>query len=167
MIMGTTVLISVGSFFIGKNLNTIINKTLVTQIEFHKKEVKLTPTEFSEILKKYKFIYPEVVMAQAYIETGLGSAGVGRTNKNLFGMRYPTTRVTLAIGEEYGFAVFDNYKESVLDYKLWQTTVFGVNNNISLDEYYQTLDMIYSENKNYSLKVKQVIKSNNIENYFK
>ena len=105
-------------------------------------------------------------MAQAYAESGLGVSELAKTNKNLFGMRLARTRSTLAIGEEYGFAVFDSWKESVIDYKLWQNTVFGVNSNVTEEVYYETLDKIYSNNNQYSNKIKEIIRTNNIKKYF-
>jgi hypothetical protein len=134
---------------------------------YQRQEQILSQDKVIELLKKHKVRYPHIALAQAYVETNLGKTGIGKPNKNLFGMRVARQRSTLAIGEENNFAVFDNWIESVLDYTLWQDAVFGVNSNTTEEQYYVVLDQIYCEgNHTYSQKVKQIINNYKLKNKF-
>jgi len=168
LLSGSILLIIVGSFILGRYVHsTILDNIEVKYLEYKRQEQILTQDNLVDLLKLYGVKYPYIVAAQTYIETSLGRTGVGRTNKNLYGMRYAHTRSTLALGEENGFAVFESWKESTLDYKLWQESVFGNNVNVSEQQYYNTLDKIYCEGNNeYSQKVKQVVNNYNLKSKF-
>lgn len=81
--------------------------------------------EFSEeLLKKciyYEGIkYPDVVLLQAQLETGFYTSDIFNTGRNCFGMKFPKFRPTVSTGEYLGHAKYNNWWESVQDYKLWQ-----------------------------------------------
>ena len=70
--------------------------------------------------------YPEYIMAQAVIESGLGSSDVGKNANNMFGMKYidqskphrPTTQIP---GVEYkGYGVYKSWELGVVDRILWE-----------------------------------------------
>jgi len=63
---------------------------------------------------------PKVVIAQCWYETGHLSSRIYLENHNLFGMKKPSKRFSCAIGEDGDHAVFNNWKESIEDYKIWQ-----------------------------------------------
>ena len=168
LLSGSILLIVVGSFILGRYVHsTILDNMEVKFLEYKRQESFLTQDNLVDLLKRYGVKYPHIVLAQAYVETSLGRTGVGRTNKNLFGMRLAHSRSTLALGEENGFAIFESWKESTLDYKLWQESVFGNNVNVTEQQYYETLDKIYCEgNNSYSAKVKQVINNYKLKTKF-
>ena len=60
---------------------------------------------------------PQIVLAQCYYETGHLKSSLFKNNKNLFGMKLPKKRETLANGELNGFACFSTWQESIADYK--------------------------------------------------
>jgi len=64
--------------------------------------------------------YPNIVTRQAYYESKHLKSTICKENNNLFGMKLAKQRFTLAIGENRGHAVYRNWKESVLDYYIWQ-----------------------------------------------
>jgi uncharacterized FlgJ-related protein len=81
--------------------------------------------------------FPEIVFAQAVLETGHFNSELFHTANNLFGMKVPKKRKTLSISEEKrGFAVFEDWTFSVKDY---------------------LLDKIYAKNKNYSKSLLKII----------
>lgn len=70
--------------------------------------------------------YPEYIMAQAVIESGLGTSDVGKNANNMFGMKYidqskphrPTTQIP---GVDYkGYGMYASWELSVVDRILWE-----------------------------------------------
>ena len=95
----------------------------------------------------------DIVIKQAKIESGNYKSKVFIENNNLFGMRMPGNRITLAIGENLKHAVYDNWRESVIDYAIYQSTYLK---NYSRAEYLQFLDRNYSENSGYTKLINKI-----------
>lgn len=112
--------------------------------------------EFSEVkLKEYiiglNIKFPHIVFAQAKLESGYFKSTIFRENNNLFGMRVASRRPTTNKGENRGHAVFDTWKESVLDYAFYQARFLG---DIKTEgEYIQYLKANYAEDPGYVEKV--------------
>jgi len=100
-------------------------------------------------------VYPDIVMAQAKIETGHFTSKVFKENHNLFGMKLPKQRSTTAIGEQYKHASYTSWRQSVIDYKLWQDRV--LTKVKSKREYLKYLHKHYATNKQYVKLIKQMI----------
>lgn len=112
--------------------------------------------EFSEVkLKEYiiglNIKFPHIVFAQAKLESGYFKSTIFRENNNLFGMKIATRRPTTNKGENRGHAVFDTWKESVLDYAFYQARFLG--DIKSEGEYIQYLRANYAEDPGYVDKV--------------
>lgn len=112
--------------------------------------------EFSEVkLKEYiiglNIKFPHIVFAQAKLESGYFKSTIFRENNNLFGMKIATRRPTTNKGENRGHAVFDTWKESVLDYAFYQARFLG--DIKSEEEYIQYLRANYAEDPGYVDKV--------------
>lgn len=80
---------------------------------------------FSEIsLKRLIYIlqidHPEIVFIQAQIESGHFSSRIFKEGNNLFGMKLPERRPTVAIGKHRGHAMYKSWQASVVDYKIMQ-----------------------------------------------
>jgi len=56
------------------------------------------------------------IAAKAMHETGRFTSAIFRENNNLFGMKQPTQRQTLATGTARGHATFRTYHENMIDY---------------------------------------------------
>ena len=67
--------------------------------------------------------YPKLVFAQALVESGDLKSKLCKFNNNLFGMRYPENRKTYACGSRRGYAKYQSWKKSVMDYALYQQAV--------------------------------------------
>ena len=112
--------------------------------------------EFSEVkLKEYiiglNIKFPHIVFAQAKLESGYFKSTIFKENNNLFGMKIETRRPTTNKGENRGHAVFDTWKESVLDYAFYQARFLG---DIKTEgEYIQYLKANYAEDPGYVEKV--------------
>jgi len=64
--------------------------------------------------------YKEIVLLQSRLETGFYSSDIFLNANNLFGMRYPTHRPTVATGTYKEHASYAHWSDSVIDYVLWQ-----------------------------------------------
>jgi hypothetical protein len=80
---------------------------------------------FSEdLLKKaiyYERIkYQDIVLLQSQLETGHYTSDIFLNGHNLFGMKYPERRPTVATGTYKEHAKYAHWSDSVIDYALWQ-----------------------------------------------
>ena len=103
--------------------------------------------------------FPEFVFAQALLESGNFTSKLARIHNNLFGMKVPSKRETLAIRKsKSGYAVYSHWRDSVRDYLLFQEYIMKRHNTEK--EYIAYISRRYSETPDYLIKVKKVIKSN-------
>jgi len=100
-------------------------------------------------------LYPDIVIAQAKLETGHFTSKVFKENHNLFGMKLPEQRSTTAIGEQNNHASYTSWRQSVIDYKLWQDRV--LTKVKSRRAYLRYLNKYYATNKQYVKLIKQMI----------
>lgn len=103
-------------------------------------------------------MYPNVVYSQACLETGHFKSRLFIENNNLFGMKIPKQRATLNIGD-LEFAKFNNWKECVLDYAIWQAKYCSKFK--TEDEYLNYLQKVYAENKLYKKLLLNMMKNGN------
>ena len=111
---------------------------------------------YDEILEN-QIVYPDIAFAQSVLESGHYTSKVFTLNNNLFGMRLPRVRETVAIGSKMGYAVYDNWTQSIKDYSLYQQYIFR-KDTMSKTQYFKFLDKKYAGTKNYSKKLKDIIK---------
>ena len=100
--------------------------------------------------------YPYIVYAQALKESANFTSDIFKENHNLFGMKIPERRSTVAIGVNRGHAVYLNWKMSIIDYALFQEAYMR---NLSEDEYFEKLGRIYAQDKNYEKDLRNIVKS--------
>ena len=126
---------------------------------------KLNEENLFKEIKKQGIICESHVLAQAKLESYYMTSHLCKRANNLFGMRYPGTRPTTAIGVYlqgkdkiiYGtrdelrkylklptYAVYANWTDAVADYKLWQDNSFKVE-----QKYLSFLNRIYAEAPDY------------------
>lgn len=94
-----------------------------TEKSFFYFQVRSEP--FSEdLLKKcleYEgVLYQDIVILQSRLETGYFTSDIFLNGNNLFGMRYPSRRPTVATGIYKEHAQYAHWSDSVIDYVLWQ-----------------------------------------------
>jgi hypothetical protein len=111
-----------------------------------------TSEKFKSYLKDLQISYPHIVYAQACLETGHFKSKIFLSNNNLFGMREARGRVSTNKGAENGHAVYLHWRESVLDYALFQCCY--LKNIKSEAEYYEYLKKNYAEDTTYVSKLK-------------
>jgi len=105
--------------------------------------------------------FPDIVFAQSILESGHYKSEVFQANNNMFGMKMPRIRQTVAIAKNLGYAVYSDWKSSITDYMLWQKNVMKTK-TFSRSQYYAYLDKRYAI-KGYSTKLKQIVKRFNKE----
>lgn len=129
--------------------------------EFFYFEVRQRP--FSEDLLKeclaYEGIkYQDIVILQSYLETGHYTSDIFLNGNNLFGMKYPSYRPTVATGTYKGHAKYLHWSDSVIDYAMWQRWYMSLGYRIGEDSdndfYLVFLKCIpYAEDKRYISKL--------------
>ena len=110
--------------------------------------------QFEDMVYSMNFPYPDIVIAQAKLETGHFKSEVFKMNNNLFGMRHPLRRVTLSRGSNLNHAVYNSWQHSLMDYAMWYNKYCSKFQ--TKDEVYNYLQRVYSTNKNYIKILKQV-----------
>jgi uncharacterized FlgJ-related protein len=154
-------------------VSTIDLLEITSNTKFQTNEINEIKITSQKILKnkdaKLLFLYleiiendikhPDIVLAQAILESGYLSSPIFIENNNLFGMRFPERRPTVALSENRGYSVYDCWTDSVKDYKLFQEFLFRRKEK-TRDEYFDYLDRIYAEDPNYVPFLKKVIEDN-------
>jgi len=108
-------------------------------------------------IDKYSFKYPDIVKAQAVVESGHFKSPVFKQNNNMFGMREAMVRITTAEGSNLNHAYYVDWKYCVADRALYEAQYLS---KLSREEYFSYLDQTYAEGKGYSKLLKQVIQKN-------
>ena len=101
-----------------------------------------TDQQVYDELKKYNVKYPQIVLAQAKLETGNYTSTLCKKHGNLFGLK-----------RKGGYAKFNNWQESVKAYRDW------VQYKYKGGDYYVFLKKIgYASDPKYIVKVKEMVK---------
>jgi flagellum-specific peptidoglycan hydrolase FlgJ len=122
---------------------------------------KFSKENLQQYLISKRILHPEIAYAQAVLETGNFTSRIFKENNNLFGMKLAVKRRTLAIGERYGHACYDNWQDSVDDYLLWQQ-MWVVTPIESERDYYRLLDNVYATDEHYVTVLKRVKRRNKL-----
>jgi uncharacterized FlgJ-related protein len=114
-----------------------------------------TRDKLKNYLEQLNVKYPDIVMAQAELESGGFTSKLFRENNNMFGMKISTSRPTTQNGEQNGYAYYNTWRESVLDYAMYSATY--LNKIKSKPEYLQYLGEHYAEDSCYVKKINNAI----------
>ena len=143
-----------------KKLILLVLLLLVVTGELKNGVVKITPQYYLfskenmiKLIIELNIAHPDIVIAQAIIESGNFKSNIFKENNNLFGMKMPEYRKTTAIGINRGHAVYSSCRESVIDYALWQ----GKRARYSTKNQYLRRLKSYAADPNYITKIKQRI----------
>jgi hypothetical protein len=131
-------------FTSGVEVKTVIERV---PILLQPKEQECTPQSVKEFIIKMNLKFPKIVYQQVICESANLQSPTFKQFNNLFGMEKATVRPTL--GKDVGarWAKYDDWKQSIIDYALWQTSYTGKID--SEEDYYTFLDEVYC---NYKLK---------------
>jgi uncharacterized FlgJ-related protein len=116
-----------------------------------------------EEIKCHDFKYPDLILAQAVLESGHFKSSVFKENNNLFGMRQPRKRFTLCKGSNLNHGVYDNWKISVEDRMIYDTLYLK---DLTRTQYLKFLDNVYCKSGYYSRTLENLIKKNDLKECF-
>lgn len=122
-----------------------------------------TKEEVWSSIKKLGIKHPEVVFAQAVIESGAFNSYLAKTCNNLFGMRIAKKRPTLAqkgCNYKHGFAKYQSWHHSIEDYKMYQTYVLRDKPTMTDEQYLKYIARTYAKNTEYVELIKTTIRKN-------
>jgi hypothetical protein len=122
------------------------------------KSLKLNDKSLYREIKNKGILYPDIAFSQALLESNHYKSHLARHNKNLFGMVVSQSRRNVAIGRSGGYAVYVNWTNSVLDYKIWQDHIPDKAKR-SKQSYYEFIQKRYSHTKTYCKLVRSIVKS--------
>ncbi len=114
--------------------------------------------KLKEYILQLNIKFPQIVLAQAELESGNFTSPIFKENHNFFGMKCAKLRPTTNKGENKGHAYFDTWRDCVVDYAFYSATY--LNDIRSEAEYLDYLRQNYAEDPNYVDKVKQIIERN-------
>lgn len=146
IIVGLLFIVALLLFMENPKVIYVIQKEKVYMVEYRDKPDKFTKEKLIQYLKDLNIKYPKVVYAQAVMESGNFKSKMFTDDNNLFGMRIAKSRCTLAIGNGK-YAKFKTWRESVIDYALYQTTF--IKKIDSQGEYINYLARNYATGKAY------------------
>jgi flagellum-specific peptidoglycan hydrolase FlgJ len=135
----------------------VLSKTNQTNYEIITQVISFSELNVYKQLVKIGIAYPDVVLAQAKIETGNFTSRIFTENNNMFGMKLPERRETTAVGENRNHAKYTDWIQSIKDYKLWQDQM--IHRTPTKRAYLAYLKRNYAEDKNYINKIKKTVKS--------
>src|ERR1035437_9842971 len=98
-------------------------------------------------IKKMNFSFPYIVYGQALLETDHFKSRIFMENKNLFGMKLSTKRVTLSNGSQSDYAYYSTWTNSLYDYGLYCATYLSKLN--TEEDYFNFLSQFYAEDSMY------------------
>ena len=110
------------------------------------------------------FKHKDIVVAQAILETGWFKSPTCINNNNLFGMKQVYTRSTTSDTVLNGYSHYRNWRQSVIDYYILQSTRESIIPT-TREQYYHYLDKVYSEvGRSYSSQLKDLIQRLDLDN---
>jgi uncharacterized FlgJ-related protein len=150
-IIGIAIIISAAiNFFIITSLPK--SERVYTQIMFDIND-SFTEEKVKIYLKELNIKYPEVALAQMKLESANGTSKVFKENNNLFGMKLPKFRPTTALGEKNNHSYYSHWRQSVVDYAIWQSFIMNPENVASEKNWIEYLNRMYAEDGSYGEKI--------------
>ena len=155
--IGTAIFTAVCIYFSTVVISNRAQKTY-TQIMFDISD-PFTEDKVKQYLKDLNVKYPEVALAQMKLESANGTSSMFRENNNLFGMKLPKKRPTTALGEKNNHSFYSHWRQSVIDYAMWQAFVMDPENIDTEGDWISYLDKMYSEDGSYGRKITTIRKT--------
>lgn len=140
-------------FSAGVEFSRIIEKI---PIILRENDEEFSEENLKEEIKRLDFKYPDIIYAQAVLETNNFKSSIFKVQNNLFGMKESFTRPSTGITcKNKQHVSYVNWKESVMDRAIWDA---GVILKVKSEaEYLQVLGEIYAEDDLYVSKLKKLL----------
>ena len=164
-IIGYTALTSMVSNARDEGFKSALNEPIESELlVLDSSESSFSQDELVKELKRLNVRFPHIVLAQSILETGYWESRIYQENNNLFGMKQARARATTAKGTQLGHVYYDNWKESVTDYALYQAAY--LNKLRKESKYLKYLDKNYAEAIDYDQKLMVIIERENLKELF-
>lgn len=153
--------------FVASSLTLLyITLTAFTKVEYINTEMVIktevmSEKEIFEIIDNLPFKYPDIVKAQAILETGYFKSKSFTEHNNLFGFKIPHRRITTAKGVALNHASYNSVEDCIIDRLIYEAKYMD---NLSRKEYFKFLDQVYAEDKQYVQKLEKIIKNESQSN---
>lgn len=129
---------------------------LETKIEKIEKP-ELTKENVIKFIKELPLQHADILYQKIILETGHLKSTLAKEYNNLTGMRVVKKRTTTQSGTAIkGYGKYDDWRDSILDYLLWQQAV--VKKKMTKEEYYNFTAKIYSVKREQYVKTLKQIK---------
>lgn len=140
-------------------LGTIATKAQEKQVQIESNtQESISKESLYEQIIKYGIKFPDIVFAQAVLESGAFTSKLFKTANNLFGMKVPTKRETSSVGKtQSGYSKYTDWNLSVYDYFLWQDYMLKNKSELTKNQYLALLGKVYATDKRYVSSLKRVI----------
>jgi len=150
-----SIFITIGTWEIINKQYNIINN-IFTESEVILIEIEPFSEEaFKTYLKDLNFKYPDLVHAQAKIESANFTSSVFNTHNNMFGMKKARARVTTADpNTEMTYAHYSYWKDAVLDRAMYECKYLST---LSRTQYIDYLNKNYAEDPNYDKALRSIV----------
>jgi flagellum-specific peptidoglycan hydrolase FlgJ len=118
----------------------------------------LTKEGLYEQIIKHGIKFPDIVFAQALLESGEFTSKLFKSANNLFGMKVPSKRESVRIGStSNGYSKYEDWSLSIYDYSLWQDYMLKNKGDLTKNQYLALLGKVYASDKKYVSSLKRVI----------
>ena len=131
---------------------TQITKTVKTETIFDLND-PFSESKVKDYLIQLHVKYPDIAIAQMKLESANGTSKVFREGNNLWGMKYAEHRPTTALGIRNNHAYYSHWRQSCIDYAIWQSFVEDPENISSESEWMSYISKYYSEDNSYRNKI--------------
>lgn len=145
-------------------LGTYVSTKIEVVPDYEIKNDVFTEEKLIDYLKLIRIKFPHIVLAQARLESNNYSSFIFKNNNNMFGMKHPIVRITTSLGKKVGYASYNSWRESVLDYALYSSKF--IPDISSENDYYDFLKKYYAEDPNYITKLKIIIENERLKDLF-
>lgn len=160
ILISVTLLLILSQNFFGKSKNKeIVIKENVKEENIENLKNEFSNDELKKYLKEIHIKFPDIVYAQAVLETGNFCSPLFIAHSNMFGMKLAKNRpqVYSYVTKNGYIGHGNNWKESVINYALFQAAYMR---KLNKDQYYAYLKDNYAEDPNYVKKLKKIVENN-------
>lgn len=118
-----------------------------------------TEEKVKNYLKELHVKYPKIALSQMKLESSNGTSKIFRENNNLFGMKLAVRRPTTALGERNNHAYYSHWRQSCVDYALYQAFVSNTENLASEEAWLDYVGRVYAQDDSYKKKLRVIRES--------
>lgn len=149
------VAITTCSSFIPIGTRTITNKVeMEPELTLTINKDEFSQEKLKQQIKDLNIAHGDIVFAQFKLESANFKSKMFKENNNFAGMKMASQRPTVAVKLLNNHAYYDNWRDCVIDYALYQAAYLR---GLSRSQYIEYLSSNYAEDPNYINKVLKLI----------